>query len=228
MNHPLDRPIWSALSTRHIHLSQGDGLARRYVPSIVPFAATANDADESLRSLEEIVPEGSDTVMLQADDIVLPPGLVAVSTALGVQMVAESPPEAVSDPQIERLADGDAADMLALASLAKPGPFSMRALELGDFWGIKLEGRLVAMAGERMKLPGYAELSGVCSHPDARGRGFGKLLSVFVAERIFAKGDQPFLHAYADNGIAVRLYESIGFEHRARMNVAVVRRRPGR
>jgi predicted GNAT family acetyltransferase len=80
------------------------------------------------------------------------------------------------------------------------------------------------MAGERMKLPGYSELSGVCSHPDVRGKGLGRLLSLFVARRIFARGDRPFLHAYAGNATAIALYRSIGFELRAEMNVAVIRR----
>ena len=141
-------------------------------------------------------------------------------------MVAEKPLRDFSDTRVERLGDGDAADMLALASLTKPGPFSLRALALGDFWGVKLDGRLVAMAGERMKLPGYTELSGVCSHPDMRGKGLGKLLSMFVMKQIFARGDHPFLHAYAANTTAITLYRSIGFELRAHMNVAIVRRSP--
>jgi len=139
-------------------------------------------------------------------------------------MIAQKAPRTVSNVGISRLADDDAQDMLALASLAKPGPFSLRALTLGGFWGIRLEGRLLAMAGERMKLPGYTELSGVCSHPDVRGKGFSKQLSLFVAGQIFARGDRPFLHARAANQTAISLYQSIGFELRARVNVAVVRR----
>jgi predicted GNAT family acetyltransferase len=224
MAHPLDRPAWSALSTCHAYLALGNSLAKRYPPSIVPFAATENSGDESLRALEELMAEGDDALMLQADDIALPAGLVPVSKAAGVQMVAEKPFQDGADERVERLTEDDAADMLALASLTKPGPFSLRALALGDFWGIKLNGRLVAMAGERMRLPGYTELSGVCSHPDVRGKGLGRLLSLFVARRIFAKGDRPFLHAYAGNTTAIALYRSIGFELRAEMNVAMVRR----
>jgi predicted GNAT family acetyltransferase len=224
MTHPLDRPAWSALNTCHAYLSVGNSLAKRYPPSIVPFAATENSGDESLLALEELMAEGDDALMLQADEIALPAGLVPVSKAAGVQMVAEKPFQDVADARVERLTEDDAADMLALASLTKPGPFSLRALALGDFWGVKRNGRLLAMAGERMKLPGYSELSGVCSHPDVRGKGLGRLLSLFVARRIFARGDRPFLHAYAGNAAAIALYRSIGFELRAEMNVAVIRR----
>ncbi|TGP83828.1 GNAT family N-acetyltransferase, partial [Mesorhizobium sp. M8A.F.Ca.ET.218.01.1.1] len=95
-------------------------------------------------------------------------------------------------------------------SLTKPGPFTLEALSLGEFWGVKIDGRLAAMAGERMKQPGYSELSGVCSHPDFRGGGLARLLSLFVANRIVARGEVPYLHAFANNAAAIRLYESIG------------------
>lgn len=224
MKHLLDRPIWSALETRHRVFAQGDNLARRYPSSIVPFAAIAADDAESLRTLGKLVPPDESVIMLQADAIALPPGLAAISTAPGVQMVAETPLQTVSDQRVQRLTQDDAAEMLALASLTKPGPFTLGALSLGDFWGVKVEGRLVAMAGERMKQPGYTELSGVCSHPEFRGGGLGGLLSLFVANQIMARGEIPYLHAYASNTAAIALYETIGFKLRSMINVAVVQR----
>lgn len=224
MRHLLDRPIWSALQTRHRAFAQGNDLARRYRPSIVPFAATGADDAESLRALEQLVSAGESVILLQSDAIALPAGLFATSTAAGVQMIAERPLQTVSDQRVQRLTRDDAAEMLALALLTKPGPSTLEALSLGDFWGVKIEGRLVAMAGERMKQPGYTELSGVCSHPEFRGGGLGKLLSLFVANRIVARGEVPYLHAYASNATAIRLYGSIGFRLRSTMNVAVVQR----
>ncbi|MER9233730.1 GNAT family N-acetyltransferase [Mesorhizobium sp. M0622] len=224
MRHLLDRPIWSALRTRHQVFAQGDNLARRYRPSIVPFATTAADDPESLQALEKLVSSGESVILLQADAIALPAGLCATSAAAGVQMIAEQPLQIVSDQRVQRLTRHDAAEMLALALVTKPGPFTLEALSLGDFWGVKIEGRLAAMAGERMKQPGYTELSGVCSHPEFRGGGLGKLLSLFVANQIVARGEVPYLHAYASNATAIRLYESIGFRLRSMMNVAVVQR----
>ncbi|MER9002114.1 MULTISPECIES: GNAT family N-acetyltransferase [unclassified Mesorhizobium] len=224
MSHVLDRPVWSALDTRHRIFAYGDRLARRYPSSIVPFAASGADDAESLQALASLIPAGESVFMLQADPIALPPELTATVTAFGVQMVAEAPLPAVSDERVQQLTQDDAAGMLALASLTRPGPFTLKALSLGEFWGVKIDGRLAAMAGERMKQPGYSELSGVCSHPEFRGSGLGRLLSVFVANRIFARGEVPYLHAYASNAGAVRLYESIGFRLRAEMNVAVVQR----
>ncbi|MDX8501065.1 GNAT family N-acetyltransferase [Mesorhizobium sp. VK4C] len=224
MKHVLDRPIWSALATRHQAFAEGDSLARRYRPSIVPFAATAADDAESLRALGKLLPPLESAILVQTDKIILPAELAAISTASLVQMVAEQPVETVSDERVQQLTEADAAGMLALASLTKPGPFTLEALSLGDFWGVKIDGRLAAMAGERMKQPGYTELSGVCSHPDFRGGGLARLLSLFVANRITARGEVPYLHAYDSNVAAVRLYESIGFRLRTALNMAVVQR----
>ena len=224
MKHILDRPVWSALTTRQQAFAQGDRLARRFPSSIVPFAATAADDEESLGAFGRLVLPGESVIMAQADAIALPDGLSAISTADAVQMVAETALPPVTDERVQQLTQDDAAEMLALATLTKPGPFTLGALSLGDFWGVKIDGRLAAMAGERMKQPGYSELSGVCSHPDFRGGGLGRLMSVFVSNRIVARGEVPYLHAYASNTNAIGLYESIGFKLRSEMNVAVVQR----
>lgn len=179
---------------------------------------------KSLQALGKLVSPGESAILLQVDAIALPAELSATSTAPGVQMIAERPLQMVSDKRVQRLTRDDAAEMLALALVTKPGPFTLEALSLGDFWGVKIEGRLAAMAGERMKHPGYTELSGVCSHPEFRGGGLGRLLSLFVANQIAARGEVPYLHAYASNTTAMGLYESIGFRLRSMMNVAVVQR----
>jgi ribosomal protein S18 acetylase RimI-like enzyme len=224
MNHPLDRPIFSALSTRHAPLAEGGALAKRYPASIAPFAATENDGEDSLRALAGLAPAGEMLLLLMADPIAVPSGLVTLSAGPAVQMIAERPLDRVVDDRVVQLGQADAADMLSLATLTKPGPFSLRALSLGDFWGVRIDGRLVAMAGERMKQPGYTELSGVCTHPDVRGKGLGRLLSLHVAGTILARGEQPYLHAYATNESAIALYRSLGFRLRSAMHVAAIGR----
>jgi predicted GNAT family acetyltransferase len=112
--------------------------------------------------------------------------------------------------------------MLALATATQPGPFFARTHELGTFWGVKVDGRLVAMAGERMKPPGYTEVSGVCTDPGHRGKGYAALLSRTVATQIMARGETPMLHAYASNTPAIRLYEQLGFELRTHVNVTIL------
>jgi predicted GNAT family acetyltransferase len=139
-------------------------------------------------------------------------------------MVAPALKSFTSTAHIEPLSAADAAEMVALATLTQPGPFRIRTHELGAFSGIRHDGRLVAMAGERMKLDGYTEVSGVCTHPDFRGRGYGAALSHAVAARIRDRGETPFLHARAANTAAISLYESLGFKLRRDMTVTVLRR----
>ena len=226
MRHVLDRPIWSALETAHADLAEGNRHARRYPPSIVPFAASADDTPESLGALENLPSPGESMFLVEAGPIAIPPGLDVTTEASVVQMVAARLHERISDSRIQPLTEADAADMLALATLTKPGPFTLRAQSLGSFWGIRSEGRLVAMAGQRMRQTGFIELSGLCTHPEFQGRGLGSLLFRFVAGEIASSGDTAYLHAYAANRSAISLYETQGFSVRSLMNMRVVKRRP--
>jgi predicted GNAT family acetyltransferase len=220
----LDRPIWNALNTRHAALAQGDGRAKRYAPDVHPFACSRDENPESLAALAEIAAPGETLILLQADELVLPPRFTAKVTAFGVQMVAERPMPVVEDERIKKLGEADAADMLELAMLTKPGPFTLKAQALGDFWGVKENGRLIAMAGERLKLDGLTELSGVATHPDFQKRGLGRLMTRYAAGQIFARGEHAFLHTYAGNAVAISLYEALGFKLRTRMNFAMIER----
>ncbi len=225
MSHVLDRPIWNALNSRHAALAEGNERAKRYQASVHSFACSRDNSEESVRALADIARPGETLIFLQADDFVEPPGFHVTARTEGVQMIAESDMPAVEDGRIERLGEADAAEMLELATLTRPGPFTLRAQALGAFWGVREGGRLIAMAGERLKQDGLTEVSGVCTHPDFRGRGLGRLLTLHVAGTISAKGEQPFLHTYATNATAIALYEKIGFRLRTRMNVAVIERR---
>ncbi|MCB8836547.1 GNAT family N-acetyltransferase [Aurantimonas sp. VKM B-3413] len=225
MTESLDRPIWTALTTRHADLAQGGADARCYAADTHPFAASRDDGPESLRALAELRAPGGTLLFLQASVPALPAELVAIQTADAVQMVAEGAFPEIADPRIAQLGLDDAEEMLALAELTKPGPFSLKAQTLGRFWGVKSGGRLTAMAGERLKVPGLTELSGLCTHPDEQGRGLGRLLLNFVAGQISVRGEGVFLHAYASNANAIRLYEALGFRLRSPMHAVFAERR---
>jgi predicted GNAT family acetyltransferase len=221
--HPLDRPVWESLTTHHIGLSEGNALARRFAPDVNLFASARDDTPDALAALAALVKPQEPVFLLQVPQIVLPPHFGAARVAKGVQMVASRSmtPERTRE-EIVTLADADAPEMLALAKLTEPGPFLRRTHAMGNFLGIRIEGRLAAMAGERMRFPGYTEVSGVCTHPDFRGRGLARCLSAAVAARIEARGDQPFLHAWQTNQAAISLYTSLGFKLRTEVNVAVL------
>ncbi len=175
--------------------------------------------------MAELVSPGESVFVAQVPAIVLPPGLVEVKAAKGVQMIAARDTRFdASKGDIELLTDEDAPEMLALATLTEPGPFLRRTHVMGTFRGIRVGGRLVAMAGERMRFPGYTEVSGVCTHPEFRGRGFARRLSSVVAAGIEARGEQAFLHAWKGNVSAISLYEGLGFEVRTEVYVAVLKR----
>ncbi len=219
----LDRPVWTALTTRHPRFSEGVGLALRFKPDVSPFAACRADDPESLDALAELV-GGDGALLLQAGPIAVPDGLSVVSCALGVQMLLTRPIDRPARDGAVRLKGADAPEMLALATLTRPGPFLERTHLLGDFWGVKRGGRLVAMAGERLKQPGFTEVSGVCVHPEHRGRGYARLLSAIVAAEIQARRETAYLHAYAHNHGAIALYESLGFRIRRNVDIAFLER----
>ncbi len=217
----LDRPVWSALATEHAKLSIGTPHARRFAPDISPFAATDDESPESLAELGALIAADGPVVIAQADPIVTPAGTSAASMAFAAQMLFDAPtlPEPKGLP-IRRLGAQDAPAMLALATLTRPGPFAARTYLLGDYWGIEHDGALVAMAGERLKQPGFTELSGVCAHPDHQGRGYARELCLVVLHGILRRGEQPYLHVYTTNQPALALYRSLGFRERRQMHVA--------
>ncbi|BFI97413.1 MAG: GNAT family N-acetyltransferase [Rhodanobacter sp.] len=225
---PLDRPVWASLSSLHDGLSLGGALAKRYLPEVNRFVSARDDSDAALAALVELVQPGEPAYVLQVPEIRIPPGLVADKLARGVQMVAAGPVAAEGGPdEVLVLGEADAPEMLALATLTQPGPFLRQTHRMGRFVGIRIDGRLAAMAGERFRFPGYTEVSGVCTHPDFRGRGLAGRLSTQVAAGIAARGDTAFLHAWKNNTAAIRLYEKLGFRLRCEVNVAVFERADG-
>ncbi|QDC08232.1 GNAT family N-acetyltransferase [Oceanicola sp. D3] len=221
-SHPLDTPAHAALTGPHAHLAQQHGTALRYDPGLIPFACIDPSAPEDLTALAK---PGDLAVFLQKAPVATPPGFDETLRAMGVQLTCRTLPPAPDDPRITPLGSEDAAEMLTLAEATKPGPFTLRALELGPFWGVRQDGKLIAMAGTRMSAPGFAEISGVCTAPEARGQGLARSLSAHVAHQIAMSGDMPFLHAFASNPAAIKLYESLGFAIRAELPCAIFTRR---
>lgn len=221
-SHPLDRPAWSALTGRQAHLALGDARALRFDPDYAQFAGATDGSPESLAALGALNISPNGLGLIEVGDPALPPGAVVRSKADGVQMVAGSLNPGGRDAPFEPLGEADAAAMLALATLTAPGPFFAKTHRLGDFIGVKVDGLLVAMAGERMKPEGFTEVSGVCTHPTFRGRGYAGALMRVVTQSILERGEQAFLHAYATNTTAIALYEALGFSIRTPVTYTVL------
>lgn len=222
----LDNPIWNALYTEHAALALGDERARRYPQEIGPLSGIPDQTPESYAQLHELADQYP-VVLFSIDPFRIPAGWQRIRGGDLVQMVRVAAPETRwpdprSRPQYRRLTAEDAPAMVALAELTEPGPFRLRTLELGNFYGIFHGNTLMAMSGKRMHLPGLVEVSGVCTHPDARGRGYAAHLMSVVIDEIEREGKVPFLHAFSDNP-AVRLYERLEFTVRKRFELAVIR-----
>jgi predicted GNAT family acetyltransferase len=222
--HPLDRPVWNALTGRQAYLALGDERAVRFDSDYGLFAAAADASPGAQAALAALCPRRSGFALFGADEPAPPPELTVVERAACWQMVAESLAPGETDVETVPLTDADAPEMLALATLTRPGPFFARTHQLGDFIGVKKNGVLVAMAGERMKPAGFTEVSGVCTHPDHRGHGYAAGLSRIVASRILARGETPFLHAFATNTGAISVYKALGFSLRREITLTVLAR----
>lgn len=218
--HPLDRAVWAALTTRQAGLALGDQRALRLAPEYGLFAAAADKSDGSLAALSALVLETGPAALFEADPPRALPGVTITRGDSISQMVATEPELSSAEFEVVRLGDADAAEMLELATLTKPGPFFSRTHRLGEFIGVRENGRLAAMAGERLRLPGYTEVSAVCTHPEFLGRGYAAGLMSLVTRAILERGETAFLHVYDHNTRAIALYERLGWVRRRAVEVS--------
>ncbi|MCX5253758.1 GNAT family N-acetyltransferase [Streptomyces canus] len=217
----LDNAVWTALDGPHAHLAERVGQAARYPADVYAFAALADPgAPAAWADLHTLVGPGT-TVRVKPVETV-PEGWDIVGGGVGVQLV-DTALRAEPDSEAVRLGPDDVPEILDLVARTHPGPFLKRTIALGTYLGIRDQGRLIALAGERLRPPGWTEISAVCTDPEYRGRGLATRLVRAVAAGIRERGDTPFLHAAADNTTAIRLYESIGFTQRRRSPVLLVR-----
>lgn len=218
--HPLDRPALNALTTRQAHLAVADGPALRFDPAYALFAAVPRDAPD-WSALQRLA-RATGTIALFEADAPEPPGFEPIDHVPCLQMTCEALTSGGRAVEVEDLTDADGPEMLALATLTRPGPFLEKTHLLGPFVGVRREGRLVAMAGERLSLDGYGEVSGVCTHPDFRGQGLAGALMRIVTSRILQRGETAFLHARAAHVDTIAFYETLGFRGRALIDYRVL------
>jgi ribosomal protein S18 acetylase RimI-like enzyme len=226
--HPLDNVIWKALTTRHAKFAESFDQARRFIPEITSLAAFLEPTDRGYESLAGLL-RAHGTIALFLHEPHQPrPGWNLVAATPMPQMVygSASVPlsRSSSDPEVIELGVADVPEMIELTALTKPGPFNRRTHELGTYLGIRREGKLIAMAGERLKVPGYTEVSAVCTHPEHTGRSYARILMTEVMRRIRSRGETPFLHVREDNVRATELYQRLGFNRRVLLHLAVLRK----
>ncbi len=220
--HPLDHPARAALLGPQAELAERCGAVLRYPADMAPFVALPDEpAPADWADLARLVRPGG--VVSTAGVAAEPPaGWDVLLRIDGVQLVADQV-AAAPDTEAIPLGPADVPEMLGLVARTQPGPFRARTVEFGGYLGIRRGGALVAMAGERLRPPGWTEISGVCTDADFRGKGLAARLTLAVAAAIRDRGDTPFLHATADNRNAIRLYETLGFRLRRTAMFVVMR-----
>jgi ribosomal protein S18 acetylase RimI-like enzyme len=224
---PLDNVIWQALTTRQEHFAETFHTARRFPQEVTALCAMEQPNDSGYESLAGLIRCGATGAIFLNEPYPARTGWDYVAGAPLLQMVCDDRPGTSHAPanesEIIELGPQDSADMIELTSLTKPGPFGKRTHELGFYAGIRDHGKLVAMAGERLKVSGYTEVSAVCTHPDHLGKGYAARLMLAVMRCIHQRGEIPFLHVRADNARAIALYERLGFRTRWQGHFAVLR-----
>ncbi|MCA6113358.1 GNAT family N-acetyltransferase [Bradyrhizobium sp. WSM 1738] len=222
--HPLDQPIWTALTTTQQALAEGDGRALRYPTEVTPFADMPDMSPETFSALGALMSPTDIAVLFTPNAVSAPAEFKVVLADTGEQMIGTPVETSINGVEILTLGVNDVPDMIELTALTKPGPFSTRTHELGTFLGIRVDGQLVAMIGERMKPANYTEMTAICVHPSHRGRGYGQMLLSAISRQIVSRGEIPFLHVFTNNHSAIALYQRQGMVIRRRFHVTVLKK----
>lgn len=213
--HVLDQPTWASLTGPHARFAERRGRAVRYRPDVSPFVALEDPADEACWADAARLAGPSGSVVLLPGPLAAPPGWRRVFGEECLQLV-ESAVIPLHDPEAVRLGPEDVPEILDLISRTRPGPFLPRTIELGTYLGIRRDGALVALAGERQRPPGWTEVSAVCTDPAYRRQGLAARLVRAVVAGVRERGEQAYLAVLASNPGAIRVYESLGFTLRSR------------
>ncbi|HEY3562502.1 MAG TPA: GNAT family N-acetyltransferase [Kribbella sp.] len=217
----LTNPVYAALTGPHASFAEVRGNARRYPTAVAPFLGLPDDPTAAdWADAAQLLGPGASAALMRPE-FEVPDGFKLELMIDLVQFTAPADLPA-ADPEAVLLGADDVPEMLALVALTDPGPFRSRTIELGTYLGIRRDGELIAMAGTRFSLPGYAEISAVCTHPSARGQGLATRLIRAVAAHVTATGRTPFLHTGGTNTTAIRLYNSLGFTLSNEMKVTIV------
>jgi predicted GNAT family acetyltransferase len=220
---PLDNPVWHALNSHHHRFAIRGEVAARYRPDVSLAAAMPENSPSAFSDLQSLV-EMNETIGVIGG--VLPedlPGWQVLHIGQVRQLICADLKPATRVEAVV-LTEEDVPEMLDLVNLAQPGPFFSRTAEMGQYLGLRQEGHLVAMAGERFHLTGFCEVSAVCTHPDYRGRGYGGALTTMVSEGILERQETPFLHVAPGNDPALSLYIKLGFRIRTEIQVSVLQK----
>lgn len=230
---PLDNPIWTALTTKQAQHAHSSALARRFPPEMALLGALAAITPMAFDSLAQLIQRDAVTLCFPAPPQ-LPSGWEVVRSVELHQMVQEqealssspsssAPGSSVTD--VIELTPAEVPEMSEVYAATRPGrTLCPRIQKLGQFLGVREEGKLVAMAGLRLHFAGYHEITTVATLPAHEGRGHATALVRALVERIRARGERPFLTVRTDNTRAIEIYHRLGFKERTVLSSRTIRR----
>lgn len=223
MEHPLNNPAWNALTSGNSNLSNGDKLVRYFSPEVSPFVGMIESSPENFKLMHRLLPFESPVLYITPRQIDIPAPWKELQCIRAFQMVYDHLAPG-SDIALIPLGDEHIPQMLALTRLTNPGPFAARTIEFGHYQGIFDGDQLVAMAGQRLHIGRYMEISAVCTHPDHTGKGYARQLLLSQIQRIQGANGVPFLHVRYNNDRAVKVYHDMGFLTRTEIYFYVLKK----
>lgn len=218
----LANPVWHALGTMQQHLNAGNQQLRFFAPAVAPFAGMENWDTASLHHFEANMPAQRRLYLMQETAVVIPSSLQVHFTVPLYQMICADFQPAFEDYPLVPLTEEHIPQMLALTALTKPGPFLAQTIQLGGYVGVFDGDQLIAMGGERLKVPGFTEVSAICTHPDYRGRHLARHILSQVSQQIIRRGEVPFLHSLTTNEPALKVYAQLGYRLNRNIFFAIV------
>jgi predicted GNAT family acetyltransferase len=222
---PLDNPVWSSLATGHRAMARLHGAAARYPSDISPLSAIRESSPQAFADLRALMKPDEIVGLATGFPVAVPDDWEIALARFIDQMVCEDfHPASEIAPLL--LTDKDVPEMIALTKLTQPGPFEHGTIGMGKYLGLRApDGTLMAMAGQRMSLTDFREISAVCTHPDHQGKGYAGKLMTILAREIIADGKIPILHVKTENASAKHLYAKLGFRVRKPMHFNVIKPR---
>ncbi|QGW26723.1 GNAT family N-acetyltransferase [Phnomibacter ginsenosidimutans] len=222
LGNTLANPVWHALGTVQQHLNAGSQQLRFFAPDVAPFAGMENWDAAALHHFEINIPTQRRMYLMQETPVIIPPSLQVHFTVPLYQMICVEFQPAFQEHALEPLTEVHIPQMLELTALTKPGPFVAQTIQFGGYVGVFDGDQLIAMGGERLKVPGYTEVSAICTHPEYRGRQLARHILSHVSQQIIHRGEVPFLHSLTTNEPALKVYQQLGYRLNRNIFFAIV------
>ncbi|SFS36764.1 FR47-like protein [Zhouia amylolytica] len=213
----LDNPVWYSLNEEHGKFSVVYNQIRFYHPEYCPFGGFTEEDNTSIGINKYALL--TDHFYVVGDKPSFKSKIQLKNELVCNQMLLKEPLDFESTECITVLKTiNQKQDLFNLVNLVQPGYFKSKTSDLGNYYGIYKDNKLIAVTGERMKMNKFTEVSAVVTHPEFTGKGYAKQLIKHTTTQIFKENKTPYLHVAESNYGAIKLYEKLGFTTRRKIS----------